>query len=102
MKTADATAEVFLTAFEALPKSQREAVLQHLFANPTLKEDLIDVARWYERRAERPVPYERVRQNMKKAGRLWPIVWSSSQLPVRNWNGSTIRCCAGSMQRYSS
>ncbi len=70
MKAADATAEVFLTAFEVLPRSQREAVLQHLFANPALKEDLIDVARWYERRAERPVPYEKVRQKLKKAGRL--------------------------------
>jgi hypothetical protein len=57
-------------AFEALPRSQREAVLQHLFADPSLKGDLIDVARWYERRAERPVPYKKVRQNLKKAGRL--------------------------------
>lgn len=66
MRAADATAEVFLTAFEALPRSQREAVLQHLFANPALKEDLIDVARWYERRAERPIPYEKVQQNLKR------------------------------------
>jgi hypothetical protein len=70
MKAADATAEVFVTAFEALPKSQREVVLQHLFASPALKEDLIDVARWYERRGERPMPYEKVRQKLKKAGRL--------------------------------
>jgi len=33
MKAADATAEVFLTGFEALSRSQREAVLQHLFAS---------------------------------------------------------------------
>ena len=70
MKAADATAEVFLTAFESLPKSQREAVLQHLFANPSRRGDLIDVARWYERRAERPIPYEKVRQKLKKVGRL--------------------------------
>lgn len=70
MKAADATAEVFLAAFESLPKSQREVVLQHLFANPSRKEDLIDVARWYERRVERPIPYEKVRQKLKKAGRL--------------------------------
>lgn len=57
MKAADATAEVFMTAFEALPKSEREAILQRLFANPALKEDLIDVATWYDRRAERAVPY---------------------------------------------
>lgn len=65
---ANATAEVFLTAFEALPRSQREVVLQHLFANPALKEDLIDVARWYERRAERSVSYEKIRQMLRKVG----------------------------------
>jgi hypothetical protein len=70
MKPADATAEVFLTAFEALPRAQREVVLQQLFANPALKDDLIDVARWYERRAERSMPYEKVRQKLKKVGRL--------------------------------
>lgn len=68
MKSADATAEVFLTAFEALPRSQREVVLQHLFANPALKEDLIDVARWHERRAERPLPYEKAGQEKTKKG----------------------------------
>ena len=70
MKRIDAEAGVLLTAFEALPRSQRKTVLQHLFTNPALKEDLIDVARRYERRAERPVPYEKVRQKLKKAGRL--------------------------------
>jgi hypothetical protein len=70
VKAADATAEVFMTAFESLPKSEREAIMQRLFANPALKEDLIDVATWYERRAERAVPYHRVRQRLKKANRL--------------------------------
>jgi hypothetical protein len=67
MKAAVATAEVFLTAFEALPRSQREVVLQHLFANPALKEDLIAVAGWYERRAERPMSYEKIRDRLKRA-----------------------------------
>lgn len=70
MKPADATAEVFLTAFEALPKAERETVLQRLFADPAVKEDLIDVARWYERRAERAMPYRTFRQRLKKAGDL--------------------------------
>ncbi|MDO9117844.1 MAG: hypothetical protein Q7U39_07800 [Nitrospira sp.] len=70
MKIADATAEVFMTAFESLPKSEREAIMQRLFANPALKEDLIDVAKWYDRRAERAIPYQRVRQRLKKAGCL--------------------------------
>jgi hypothetical protein len=70
MKSADATAAVFVSAFEALPRPEREAVIQRLFASPALKEDLIDVARWYERRRERAIPYERVRRRLKKAGRL--------------------------------
>ena len=70
MKVADATAQVFLTAFEALPKSEREAVLQRLFANRALKEDLVDVARWYERHPERVIPYTKFRQRLKNSGRL--------------------------------
>ncbi|MFZ1805088.1 MAG: hypothetical protein WAU05_14265 [Nitrospira sp.] len=70
MRTADATAEVFMTAFESLPKPERTAIVQRLFANPALKEDLIDVATWYDRRAERAIPYQRVRQRLKKVGRL--------------------------------
>ena len=70
MRRAEATAEVFMTAFDALPKVEREAIMQRLFANPALKEDLIDVATWYERHAERSIPYQRVRQRLKKVGRL--------------------------------
>ena len=70
MKRADATAEVFITAFESLPKSDRGVILQRLFADPALKEDLIDVVAWYERRTERAVPYQRVRARLKKAVRL--------------------------------
>ena len=70
MSRAEATAEVFMTAFESLPKSERGVILQRLFASPALKEDLIDVAKWYERRAERAISYHRVRQRLKKVGRL--------------------------------
>ncbi|MDP3089872.1 MAG: hypothetical protein Q8N04_04300 [Nitrospira sp.] len=70
MKIADATAEVFITAFESLPKSEREAIMQRLFTDPALKEDLIDVAKWHDRRAERAIPYRRVQERLKKAGRL--------------------------------
>jgi hypothetical protein len=70
VKTADATAAVFMTAFEALPKSERAIILQRLFANPVLKEDLIDVAKWYERCAERAIPYQRMRQRLINTGHL--------------------------------
>lgn len=70
MRTADTTAEVFMTAFESLPKSEHTAIMQRLFANPALKEDLIDVATWYDRRAEQAIPYQRIRRPLKKANRL--------------------------------
>lgn len=70
MRRAEATAEVFMTAFESLPKSECGVILQRLFANSALKEDLIDVAKWYERRAERAISYRRVHERLKKGGRL--------------------------------
>lgn len=56
MKRAEATAEVFMTALESLPRSDRGMILQRLFVDPALKEDFIDVAAWYERRTKRVVP----------------------------------------------
>ncbi len=70
MKVGDATAKVFVTAFEALPKAEREAVLRQILSVPSLRVDLIDVARWQERRGERAVPYENVRRKLVKVGRL--------------------------------
>ncbi len=70
MNAADATAKVFVTAFEALPKAEREAVLRQILSVPRLREDLMDVARWQERRGERAVPYGNVREKFKRAGRL--------------------------------
>ncbi len=70
MKVGDATAKVFVTAFEALPKAEREAVLRQILSVPSLRVDLIDVARWQERRGERAVPYENVRRKLLKVGRL--------------------------------
>ncbi len=43
MNAAQATAEVFWTAFQALSKRERDAFLEKLFNDRTLKEDLIDL-----------------------------------------------------------
>ncbi len=43
MKTADATAEVFYTAFNALKNSEREAFIEKVVNDPRMREDLIDV-----------------------------------------------------------
>jgi hypothetical protein len=53
MDAAQATAEVFWTAFQALSKHERDAFLEKLFNDRTLKEDLIDLA-ILEQRADEP------------------------------------------------
>ena len=70
MKVTDATDKVFVAAFEAVPKGERDAVLRQILSTPNLRMDVIDVARWQERRSERAVPYENVRRKLRKAGRL--------------------------------
>jgi hypothetical protein len=53
MTRREATATVFATAFEALPRRQRMAVLEKLLASdPQLARDLTDIALINQRRAE--------------------------------------------------
>jgi hypothetical protein len=44
LRTGEATAEVFFTAFKALKKPEKEAFLEKVINDPELREDLIDVA----------------------------------------------------------
>jgi len=44
MKTGNATAEVFFTAFRALKKNEKEAFLKKVLNDCTFREDLIDIA----------------------------------------------------------
>ena len=43
MTTVEATSEVFLTAFRALPKKAREAVVEKMLSDKEILEDLIDL-----------------------------------------------------------
>lgn len=70
MTSAEATAEVFWTAFKTLRKTEREQVIQRLLSDARTREDLIDIVTALQRERERSVPYERVRADLKKAGRL--------------------------------
>jgi len=51
--TVDATSEVFMTAFRALPKKAREAVVDKLLKEKEFREDLMDAA-LIERRSKEP------------------------------------------------
>ncbi len=44
MKTSQATAEVFFTAFKALKSTEKEAFLEKVIKDRELREDLIDMA----------------------------------------------------------
>lgn len=44
MRTAIATAEVFFTAFKTLNRREKEVFFEKIFADPELREDLIDIA----------------------------------------------------------
>jgi hypothetical protein len=52
MISTDATSEVFLTAFRALPKKAREAVVERMLKDKEFMEDLIDVVILEQRRKE--------------------------------------------------
>lgn len=52
MTTTKATAEVFWTAFRALSKKEREAVVEKLLSDKEFMEDLIDIVILEQRQKE--------------------------------------------------
>jgi len=52
MTNAEATSEVFLTAFRALPKKAREAVVEKMLSDKEFVEDLLDTVIIEQRRKE--------------------------------------------------
>ena len=56
MTTTEATAEVFWTAFRALPVEARQAVIARMVRDESLRCDLVDLACIEERRGETERP----------------------------------------------
>ena len=52
MDTVEATSEVFLTAFRALPKKAREAVVEKMLSDEEFLEDLVETVIIEQRRKE--------------------------------------------------
>jgi len=52
MTRVQATAEIFYTAFKALPKKEQDVFLLKLFSDNKTREDLIDLALFSRRRNE--------------------------------------------------
>jgi hypothetical protein len=60
MTAAEATAEVFWTAFKAMKPKERNAFLDRLIADPEIREDLLDAALIEERRGEPGRPFDQI------------------------------------------
>jgi len=74
MTTVDATSEVFMTAFRALPKKVREAVVDKMLSDKEFREDLMDIAVIEQRRKEPSRPLEEYLSRRKKGCRCMPFI----------------------------
>jgi hypothetical protein len=63
MSAAQATAEVFVTAFKSLKRREREAVFERMLADDDLSEDLADTLALEARRQQ---PRQSFRQTLKE------------------------------------
>ena len=64
MSATEATAEVFVTAFRALKRREREAVLEKLLADADLAQDLADTLALESRRHQPRKPVRKVLQDL--------------------------------------
>jgi len=61
----EATAEIFFTAFKALNRKEREAVLQKLVTDAELADDLADTLALEARRDQRHTPLRDVLKDLR-------------------------------------
>ena len=66
MSTSEATAHVFWTAFRAMPKKEREAIVEKFLAEKEFTEDLIDAVIFKQRENEPSRPLEHYLADRKK------------------------------------
>ena len=57
MTALEATAEVFMTAYKALPKAARSSFLARLIKDREVREDLMDIAAIEKRKSEKARPF---------------------------------------------
>jgi len=65
MSAAEATAEVFVTAFKSLKRNQREAVLEKMLADEELSEDFADTLALEARRHQPRQPFRQALKELK-------------------------------------
>ncbi len=62
----EATAEVFMTAFNALPAKEKHSFIEKLLRDKNFKEDLIDFVTIEQRRHEPSIPLEEYLSKRKR------------------------------------
>ena len=65
MSATEATAEIFVTAFKALKRREREAVLERIVADTKLAEDLADTLALESRRNQPRESFRNVLKELK-------------------------------------
>ena len=65
MSSAQATAEIFVTAFKSLKRREREAVLERMLADTELSEDMADTMALEARRHEPRHSFRQTLQDLK-------------------------------------
>jgi len=66
MNKVDSRAEVFLMALQSLSKAEKKAVFARLLEDPTLREDILDLAVIQQRRGELSRPFSDYLAERKK------------------------------------
>ena len=66
MTTKEAVADVFMTAFHALPSAEQDVILTKMVKDRALREDLIDLAIAEARSHERARPFRSFLAEIKK------------------------------------
>ena len=69
MTTIEATSEIFMTAFRALPKKAREAVVGKMLNDKEFLEDLVDTVIIEQRRKEPSRSLEEYLSDRRKKGK---------------------------------
>ena len=67
MVSYQATAEIFMTAFKALPAKERSTFLAKLLQDNSLREDIIDIATAIKRGREKTKPFRGFLKSIGKA-----------------------------------
>ena len=70
MKRKEAISEVFVTAFKSLSQQEKESIVEKLLSDLKLREDIVDIVTYLQRHKEKPIPYEKVRQELKRTGKI--------------------------------